>query len=82
MRVMSTSDLLDDAEFNRTCWHRAPEWMSGQGGGTSGQILVFDSKTTYFAQVYSKHVAQSEMYFPGEDYLGSATSAFPYGGKC
>jgi outer membrane protein assembly factor BamB len=69
MRLMSTSDLLDDADFNRTCWRYAPQWSSGQGGGTSGQILVFDGTTTYAAQVYSKHVAQSEVYFPGEDYV-------------
>jgi outer membrane protein assembly factor BamB len=69
MRLMSTSDLLDDAEFNRTCWRYAPQWSSNQGGGNSGQILVFNSTTTYAAQVYSKHVAQSEVYFPGKDYV-------------
>jgi len=69
MRVMSTSDLLDDSEFNRTCWRYAPQWSSGQGGGNSGQVLVFNGTTTFAAQVYSKHVAQSEVYFPGQDYV-------------
>jgi outer membrane protein assembly factor BamB len=69
MRLMSTSDLLDDSEFNRTCWRYAPQWSSKQGGDTSGQILVFNSTTSFAAQVYSKHQAQSELYFPGQEYV-------------
>jgi hypothetical protein len=69
LRLTSTSDLLDDSAFNRTCWRYAEDWSSNQGGGTSGQILVFNDLTTYAAQVYSKHVAQSFVYFPGQDYV-------------
>ena len=68
VRLTSTSDLLDDAEFNRTSWHYG-HWAVSQGGGNGGQLLVFNPSTTFGAQVYSKTVAQSMVYFPGQGYV-------------
>jgi hypothetical protein len=68
LRLTSTSDLLDDSGFNRTSWHYS-NWTTAQGGGDGGQLLVFDNNTMYGAQVYSKHVAQSMLYFPGQEYV-------------
>jgi hypothetical protein len=67
--LVATSDLLDDAGFNRTHWR--------YGEGESAQMLVFDGQTTYSAQVYSKRVGRSMVYFPGESYVKLA--AYPNG---
>jgi outer membrane protein assembly factor BamB len=72
--LVATSDLLDDAGFNRTCWRYSDGKNLGQGGA---QMLVFDAETTYSAQIYSKRVGRSMAYFPGEGYVRLA--ALPHG---
>ena len=59
----SSSNLLDDAGFNRTTWSYGGSVSRGPGG------LVFDSKTTYSADAYTKRVGRSVAYFPGEGYV-------------
>ena len=65
LRLTSTSDLLDDSAFNRTAWHYS-NWDVNQAGA---QLLVFNDTTTFGVQVYSKHQAQSMLYFPGQNYV-------------
>ena len=79
LRLTSTSDLLDDSGFNRTSWHYS-SWSTSQGGGDGGQLLVFNNNTMYGAQVYSKHVAQSMLYFPGQEYVQLFAVANPGAG--
>lgn len=66
----ATFGLLDDAGFNRTSWK--------YGGGT-GQMLVFDDKTTYAARIFTKRVGRSMVYFPGKEYV--RLTARPIGKK-
>ena len=61
--LMSSSNLLDDAGFNRTTWRYGSSVSRGPGG------LVFNSETTYSAEAYTKRVGRSMVYFPGEGYV-------------
>jgi outer membrane protein assembly factor BamB len=68
LHLYSTSELLDDASFNRTFWLYSSQWAGRckklpEG---AGQLLVFDSTTTYGVRYYTLG-NDRPMYFPATD---------------
>ncbi len=58
LHLMSTKGFLDDTWYDRTYWSYSRKWPGfyfSNLGPKSGQILVFDNKTTYGVKVFLKH---------------------------
>jgi outer membrane protein assembly factor BamB len=70
LHLMSTSDLLDDSGFNRTYWIYARRWPGyyfGTDAPKTGQMLVFDSATTYGVKAHAgKQGMHSSIFFPAD----------------
>ncbi len=57
LHLSATSGFLDDTYFNRSFWTYARVWPGyalATGAAKSGQILVFDDKTTYSVKVFER----------------------------
>jgi outer membrane protein assembly factor BamB len=68
--IFSTAGFLDDSWFNRTFWTYSETWPGyyiGNQAPKSGQLLVFDTDTTYGVKVYTRRNRHSPMFFPGTD---------------
>jgi len=58
LHLMSTKGFLDDTWYDRTYWSYSRTWPGfyfSNLGPKSGQILVFDEKSTYGVKVFLKH---------------------------
>jgi len=58
LHLMSTKGFVDDTWYDRTYWSYSRQWPGfyfSNLGPKSGQILCFDSKTTYGVKVFTKH---------------------------
>ena len=66
-RIFSTSGFLDDEWYNRTFWMHSNIWPGyylANQAPKSGQLLVFDAKTTYGVKVFWTRNRHSPMFFP------------------
>jgi outer membrane protein assembly factor BamB len=65
--IFSTSGFLDDEWYNRTFWMHSNIWPGyylANQASKSGQLLVFDEKTTYGVKVFWTRNRHSPMFFP------------------
>jgi hypothetical protein len=72
MRLVATGGLLNDTFWNRTWWMHSYVWPGfhyAQQAPKSGQMLVFDERTTYTVKHYTTRNRHSPMLFPGRGYL-------------
>ncbi|MBL7040510.1 MAG: PQQ-binding-like beta-propeller repeat protein [Pirellulaceae bacterium] len=70
LRLTSTSGLLDDTWHDRFYWFHNDLWPGSHfatRGPKSGQILVFDDKTTYGQRAFSVRERLSPKFTPGRD---------------
>ncbi len=66
-RMFSTAGFLDDEWYNRTFWMYSNIWPGfylASQAPKSGQLLVFDRKTTYGIKVFWTRNRHSPMFFP------------------
>ncbi len=72
MRLVATGGFLDDTFWNRTWWMHARAWPGfhyAQQAPKSGQLLVFDDRTTYTVKHFTTRNRHSPMHFPGDGIL-------------
>jgi len=70
LHLTSTSGLLDDTWHDRFYWFHNDLWPGSHfatRGPKSGQILVFDDKTTYGQRAFSVRERLSPKFTPGRD---------------
>ncbi len=69
LHLFSTSGLLDDSGYNRTFWMYSARWpgyyRANEGAAKTGQMLVFDDRTTYGVKVYNKKDVRRPWFVPG-----------------
>ena len=71
-RLVATGGFLDDTFWNRTWWMHARAWPGfhyAQQAPKSGQLLVFDDRTTYTVKHFTTRNRHSPMVFPGDGNL-------------
>jgi hypothetical protein len=66
--VFSVAGFLTDDWWNRTFWlhaERFPGFYMAQQAPKSGQLIVYDDKTTFGVKCYTTRNVHSAMFFPG-----------------
>jgi len=67
--LVATGGFLDDTGFDRLYWmygRRWPGFYFAQHAPKSGQLVVFDEKTTYAVKYFYRRIQWSPAFFPGE----------------
>ncbi len=72
LHLVCTSGFLDDSGFNRIFWMYSKVWpgfyIANQAPKT-GQMLVFDDRSTYGVKMFTHRNRHSPMFFPATDGL-------------
>jgi hypothetical protein len=67
--LAATGGFLDDTGFDRLFWMYSPYWPGfyfAQHAPKSGQLVVFDDRTTYAVKYFYRRVRWSPAFFPAE----------------
>ncbi|HUT32131.1 MAG TPA: PQQ-binding-like beta-propeller repeat protein [Planctomycetota bacterium] len=67
--LVATGGFLDDTGFDRLYWMHSRRWPGfyfAQHAPKSGQLVVFDDRTTYAVKYFYRRVVWSPLFIPGE----------------
>lgn len=68
--LIASGGFLDQTGFDRIYWMHAARWPGlyyGYDAPKTGQILVFDQKTTYALHTFAERFSRSPYFAPGRD---------------